>query len=421
MISFQKLEGPYGIPVYYQRLPEMIKSVSFSWTIFVGSADDESIGAPGLYHWFEHVPFRGTKKYPTGSKEIKALCTKNGGRIGAYTNPHSTTYFTTVPIKIWREALSRITDLLSQPLLTESGINSEREIIVQEIADRKANSWGRVYYDLPEILWPGHAFGHHVLGNENTLRSMTPEILRSAHKANYDRSRCIFTAVGNIGDQELMSELHKICSDIPDHNLPERRVSTDYPSLPQWKKGAVTVRETQFDSSIVLMLFSLPENGDPTQNYYKWNILGDMFGFGSTESPLMRITREERSLVYHAKVFERYLPKGGYWGFAAETQTKNTDAVITAFNDTIKDRQVYSEARIEDVKTGLKGALDIRPIDTNSYRDQAISRIINAGTPFSDSDYLEALNKTTWEDIRNMIDSIKIEDAHTIVFRGKSS
>lgn len=419
MISFQKLEGPQGIPVYFQKLPDIVHSVSFGWTIFVGGADDESVGSPGLYHWFEHVPFRGTKKYPGGYRDIKDLCTKNGGNINAYTGPNSTTYHSTVPTKIWKETLPIITDLLSQPLLTEEGIKAEREIIVQEITERRSNSFGRVHYELPEILWKGHPFGHHVLGSENTLNSMTPSIMRDAHERNYDRSRCVFVVSGNIDQTELMNELGKAAKMMPDRNLPERRVPFDYGTLPHWQNGAVTIRQTDFSSSTVLMLFPLSETVSELKNFFNWNILADMFAFGGLNSPLFRILRDERKLVYHTSVWDRYLPCGGYWGFAAEARGKNIDAIINSFKDVLKDPEVYSEKRIGDVKTGISGLFDIRPIDASSYRQYGVGRLVEAGYLYSDQEYLDALNKFTPELIKQMLSSIKLEDAHTIIFKGK--
>jgi len=418
MISFKKLEGPYGIPVYFQHMPDMVQSVSMSWTILVGSADDESVGAPGLYHWFEHVPFRGTKEYPGGYKEIKKPFTKNGGFINASTGQQSTNYFATVPLKIWRESLSIITDLLSQPLLTEEGINAEREIIVQEIAQRRATSRGNAFYELPAILWPDHPLGHNVLGSEETLRSMTASVMQAAHKANYDRSRCVFFIAGNIDEDELMFELKKAAAVIPDHGLSEKRVPESYGPLPAWKNGQITTIETSFKSSVIFSLFPIPKSGDPLKKYFQWNILENMFAYGDLDSPLSRILRDERKLVYNTSMVGHYLLDGGYCGFMAEAQSKNIDPIVKSFGDVLRDSQVYSPSRLDEVKTGIAGSIDIEPVDTSSYISQASRCLISAGKPFGDNEYLEALGKVTPSDIKNIICSIDPSSIHTVIFKG---
>lgn len=420
MISFEKIEGPLGIPVYYQYLPEPVRSVSMSWSMFAGAADDESVGRPGLYHWFEHVPFRGTRRYPGGAKDIKAFCSKYGGTIGASTGFFSTTYHTTVPKQIWQEALSRITDLMSQPLLEESSINAEREIIFQEIARKRSDNTGRIQYELPGIIWPGHPLGHPIMGTEESLKSMGSSLLRDAHNKNYDASRCVLFVVGNIGKDELFDELAKESGFIPNKQLPKRRTPHDYGALPKWHKGEKTTIDTDFTASTALFLFSLPDNilksDADTLNY---SILGDLFAFGTTSSPIMRVLREERSLVYGAGIYNFILPQGGYWGFVAETQNKNVEAVIQGFKDVMRDEEVCSEKRINEIKTGLTGAMDIRPIDPNSYRQSGVSRLSSHSRVYRDQEYLEVLSKITTKSMKDLLDSLNPNEAHTIIFKGK--
>ena len=94
MIDFQILDGPGGIPIYFQHVP--VNSVSVYWLVFVGSADDETVGNHGIYHWFEHIPSRGTVKYPGGYRDTEARLVRHGGSAGAetgYTTQPSTPTF----------------------------------------------------------------------------------------------------------------------------------------------------------------------------------------------------------------------------------------------------------------------------------------------------------------------------------------
>ena len=77
MIDFERIDGPFGVPVYYQRLP--VNTVSVSWVMFVGSADDAVGGGEGIYHWFEHLPSRGTEKFPGGYRDTEARLVRHGG------------------------------------------------------------------------------------------------------------------------------------------------------------------------------------------------------------------------------------------------------------------------------------------------------------------------------------------------------
>ena len=96
MTDFQQLTGPDGIPIYFQHVP--VKSVSVYWLVFVGSADDETVGNHGIYHWFEHIPSRGTAKYPGGYRDTEARLVRHGGSAGASTDYDHTSYLSLIHI-----------------------------------------------------------------------------------------------------------------------------------------------------------------------------------------------------------------------------------------------------------------------------------------------------------------------------------
>ncbi|HEX7724813.1 MAG TPA: pitrilysin family protein [Candidatus Paceibacterota bacterium] len=417
-MKFKKIDGPYGIPIYLEYIPD-VRSVSMSWTMFVGSADDESVGMPGLYHWFEHIPFRGTTQYPGGYRATKGATTQHGGDVGAYTSMHATTYHAHVPADIWREAFSTITDLMARPLISDEAISAERDIIVQEIAKKKSSLRSFVAYTLPEIVWQGHPYGHPVLGSEQSLRMMTPEMLRSAHALQYDRSRCALVISGTISETDVLSEMKKLADRIPNHGLSVRTSATFHGPLPPWHAGKVTYLKTDYPSSAVLMLFPLPPQ-ETLQQKFQRSVADRMFDFGGLDSPMYRVLREERNLVYTAEVIEHEVPGGGYWGIYAETQTKNVEAVIAAIKHLLNDPEILSESRLRTVQMGLRGAFDMRPISPAKHREYAVQRLINTGVVYSDDEYLERVAASTIEDVRHVLRGGSIGDAHTIVFCGKS-
>ena len=415
-MNFKKLDNPFGIPIYLEHIAG-VSSVSMSWTMFVGSADDESVGAPGLYHWFEHIPFRGTVKYPDGYKATKGYVSKYGGSIGAKTSPHATTYHTHVPVTIWREALSTITDLMTQPLMTDRAMSAERDIILQEIVRKKSALRSFVAYELPRILWDGHAFGHPVLGSEQSLQSMQPHILREAQKANYDRSRCTFVVSGNLHESELLSELDTLQALIPGRGLSARHAAVAHGQLPAWKTGKLTLRETAYNSSMVLMLFPLPTHVELWQKFER-RVVENMFDFGSLDAPLYRILREERNLAYSVELVACDVPGGGYWGFCVETHPANTDAVISALKDVLLGPDMVSEERLTVVKNGLRGSIDIRPLDPAKHRELAVNRLVNNGVMYSDEEYMSYVDSVQIETVRRIIQNVSSADAHIVVFSG---
>ena len=414
MINFEKLEGPFGIPVYYQRMPDIIRSVSMGWVVFAGAADDESIGAPGLYHWFEHVPFRGTKKYPSN---IDDIFTRYNGKINARTNALGTFYHVHVPLVIWKTSLSVVTDLFAQPLLREEDIEAERKIIGEEIKKCKSGSRGYAYYHFPKMLWSKHPYGHHTLGTERTLRSMNVSTLRKAYELGYDRSRCAFFFVGNIAKKELLSELQSLSGVLPDNGLSELRSPPCRGKMPWSHGGQITIEETEFSSSIVMMLFPIKEKGSKT-SVLKNGTIKDLFGFGGLGSPFAKTVREKYQLAYSMSVEYDQFPDGGYLNFFVETSEDKIDQVIQAIKEVLKDSSVYSQKRFEEVREGFLYSLQTMSFDPRSFQETAIGMLLSSGEVINEKEMVESISKITLEDVRKWVQELNLDNARVLVFKG---
>ena len=235
MIDFKRLEGPKGIPVYFQHLP--VNSVSVYWLVFVGSADDESVGNHGIYHWFEHLPSRGTEKYPSGYRDTEARLVRHGGEAGAETSYAHTAYYADVPRRVWTTALDILTDMIARPLLRSEDMEAEREIIHQEIDEWHSSPHGLSMCVLPSLLWPGHPLGHDQLGTRESLQSMSPSLLRTAHQRGYGCSRCVLFVSGQLEEQEVLEEVAKAVEFLPDRDITQRRSPAAYGPLPRLECG----------------------------------------------------------------------------------------------------------------------------------------------------------------------------------------
>ena len=417
MINFKKIIGPYGIPIYFQKLPEIVQSVALQWVIFTGAADDANVGANGAYHWFEHVPFRGTKRFPRGVVDIKGPFTRHGGYNNAYTNNYSTSFHTHVQKKQWKKALEVITDLWSQPLLEDAAIEAERTIIFEEIRERKSTAKGNAYYQLLNMVWPNHPLGHHVLGTEESLKSITPEQLRKAHKLGYDRSRATLFISGNLSEKEILDYAKKVFKVTPDNGLPARHTVASHKPIPKWQLGKETVIETEFASSIVMMLFPVSA-GKTLEEIISLEFLGYMTNEGGLDSPLYRIVREERKLAYGAGISYFIYPDGGWIGFSVETKSENIEKVKQAFKDVLKDPELRSLERFNVVKDAIYSDEKMRSVNPQTFNKIGIDQLSSYGEILGDDKYNAIIKKIKLADVTKAFDELTPDKAHTFVFKG---
>src|SRR5689334_14638087 len=81
--------------------------VSLQIPMQVGSRNEVEPGKSGFAHFFEHMMFRGTKKYP--NEKYEAVIAEVGGRQNAYTSDDYTNYHITFS----KDDLEKIMDLES--------------------------------------------------------------------------------------------------------------------------------------------------------------------------------------------------------------------------------------------------------------------------------------------------------------------
>ena len=85
-------------------------SISGGWVARVGSVDERP-GITGMAHLFEHMMFKGTKKYPGGI--FSQTIAKLGGKENAFTSKDYTAYYQTLPSQYLEHALKFESDRMN--------------------------------------------------------------------------------------------------------------------------------------------------------------------------------------------------------------------------------------------------------------------------------------------------------------------
>ncbi len=417
MIAFEKLDGPGGIPIYYQRLP--VRSVSVYWLVFVGSADDESVGNHGIYHWFEHIPSRGTHKYPGGYRDTEARLVRHGGSAGAETDYTNTAFYADIPRRVWTSALDILSDMIARPLLRPEDIEAEREIIEQEIDEWNSSPGGEALCRLPGILWSGHPLGHDQLGSVATLHSMNPDMLAMAHKQGYARSRCVLFVVGDLDPSEVIDEVAKATEHLSDANLSTRHEPISHGPLPAWRGGGETIVETRHDDSAVYLLFPIPAETAMGAPAVFWSVLEELITAGDLGSPLHRIVREDSRLAYSPSFTASTSRDGGYWGLEAQTNCEDPHRVIERFWEVLRSPELISEAWFAFVTDTIRGEFDMQIPSPGDFTDEAADRLAGYGHVWSDEEMQRRLLSITRSSLEDYLQSLSPDQAHTIIFQGE--
>ncbi|KAG5331760.1 IDE enzyme, partial [Acromyrmex charruanus] len=135
--------------------------------INVGSMCDPD-DLPGLAHFFEHILFLGTKKYPQQNDYNKFL-SQNGGTSKAITHLDHTIYYFDVSFEKLKGALDRFAQFFLAPLFTENLIELELNAINSEHEKNLVDDSQRVNQLIKSSANSHHPFSKFSTGNRESL------------------------------------------------------------------------------------------------------------------------------------------------------------------------------------------------------------------------------------------------------------
>ena len=198
-----------GLQIVGQPMPDF-ESVAVSYYVHTGSRDEKDPSIAGVSHFLEHMVFKGTKSLDW--QEITLAFNKIGAELNAFTSHESTVYYA----RVLGEYLDRAVELLSDmmyPRLAESDFETEKEVIVNEIARSEDQPYNIAYRRMMQTYFGEHPLGHDVLGSRESIRAMHVEQMRNYWQSRYAANNLILAVAGNFNWDHIVQLAEQHCSD----------------------------------------------------------------------------------------------------------------------------------------------------------------------------------------------------------------
>src|ERR1700757_4962021 len=168
-----------GVRIVTEAMPS-VRSVSLGFWIGAGSRG-ESDAQAGLSHLLEHLLFKGSSKY--ASLEIDQIFDAMGAELNAGTGKETTSVYARVIDQHLAEAFDVMADMVFRPALVE--VDSEREVILEEIAMYEDDPQEKVFDMLGEAVFGSDPLGRAIIGRAKVISAPPPEQIASFHRARY--------------------------------------------------------------------------------------------------------------------------------------------------------------------------------------------------------------------------------------------
>jgi len=259
----------------------------FSITIAIpGGAMAEEEGQYGYAHLLEHMLFRGTRTYAT-SKDLAMEIEGVGGRYNGFTTYDAIYLTATVPANYWQNAVKVLFSLAYEPLLEETALSTEKQVVISEIQMAQDQPEERAYSHLQKTMWNGHRLGEDVIGRRKDIENATKTKLYSFWEKLIYQKPCVAMA-GPIDGKVLESFLRNV--DIPS----PLEDPIKHMERPEFTPGSSRIKEDTQQTYYRLALQACEAARD---DIFVYQLISNILG-GSSFSQLFLRIREEEGLSY---------------------------------------------------------------------------------------------------------------------------
>jgi predicted Zn-dependent peptidase len=365
-----------GVRVVTEEVPS-VRSVALGLWVRTGSRDETPAQA-GVSHFLEHLLFKGTERY--SAIEISERFDGLGASVNAATGKETTHLHARFLDEHTEEVFELLAEMLLAPTYPE--IDSEREVVLEEIAMYEDEPQDRVHDILAGAVFGDHPLGRRVLGEAEVIASIPVPDIDAYHRQRYTGANVVVGAAGHLDHERIVGLGERLVSPEPgDAGAPAATAGPD---------DAARLRFYEKDTEQYHICFGAPGIRRDDERRYALAVLDSIFG-GSTSSRLFREVREKRGLAYSVGSYNEQYTDSGLVATYVGTREDNVDeacSIIGAELERLRTEPVSAE-ELDRAKENVKGRL-VLSSESTAARMTRISRATLFDLPIDSLDEMLA-------------------------------
>jgi len=354
---------------------ERVRSVrSVALGIWIGAGSrDETAERAGISHFIEHLLFKGSSRY--SGVQIAQVFDGLGGELNAATAKEYTVLYARVLDAHLESALDVMSDMLLAPTFDADELNSEREVVLEEIAMYE-DSFHDLAHDLiAGAVFSDHPLGRPVIGTSVAVNTIDTAMVRDYHANRYVGPNIVIAAAGNLEHEPLVHAIQQrfqAYTKVPDPSAGVRPVWVGE-SSPQ------TVFQAKASEQYHVCLAGLGLQRSDRRRFAA-SLLDSMLG-GSASSRLFQEIRERRGMAYSVYTFGSQYADTGMVGVYVGTREDNLAECmrITADQLVRMGQGEFADDELQRSKENLKGRIMLS-MESTSNRASRLGKSVLTDT-----------------------------------------
>ncbi len=399
-----------GLQIVGQPMPDF-ESVAVSYYVHTGSRDEPDPSIAGVSHFLEHMVFKGTQTLDW--QQITLEFNKIGAELNAFTSHEATVYYA----RVLGEYLERAVELLSDmmyPRLAESDFETEKEVIINEIARSEDQPYNMAYRRMMQTYFGAHPLGHDVLGTRESIRGLRVEQIRDYWQRRYGANNLILSIAGNFAWEHIVQLVEQHCSN---WRTAEAGRDVDHYEPVQ------SIRRIMVDKKLKqqIMIIAMPSIDMQDPDYYA-AVLGSSI-LGDSDGSRLYWNIYQKGLAESASAGIWAMEGTGILLMDANTRPEEAPKVLKLLHgelDSLLEDGVY-ENELRLAKDKWISSLVLSGESTFSRMRALASDWVTEGRLVSLDEEVERVEKVTTEDVMRALRRFPMRDKQVLMALGPLS
>jgi predicted Zn-dependent peptidase len=389
-----------GARIVTEAMPS-VRSVSLGFWIGTGSRYEADAEA-GLSHLLEHLLFKGTAKYE--SLEIDQIFDGMGAELNAGTGKETTSVYARVIDEHLVDAFDVMADMVFRPSLTD--IDSEREVILEEIAMYEDDPQEKVFDMLGEAVFGEDPLGRAIIGRAGVISGTPTAEIARFHHARYRPENVVIAAAGAVDHDALVALAGDRTDRAPRPNGDAPAVPTpaDHAAVAAHRPGRRFERKDTEQYHVCLGGTGLSRHDD---RRFALRVLDTIFG-GTSSSRLFQEVRERRGLAYSVYSFTSAYSDTGQVGLYVGTRADNLiQALSVVGTELTRFRSEPATAEeLHRAKENLKGRVVLAMESTGARMNRLGSEILAKSPLMALDEVVERIDAVTLSELAALTEEL---------------
>ena len=393
---------PGGIRVITEAMPT-VRSVTLGVWVGVGSRDEDAASA-GASHYLEHLLFKGTAR--RSALDISASIEAVGGEINAFTTKEYTCYYARVLDADLPLAADVITDVVSAALIRPQDVESERGVILEEIAMTEDDPGDIVHDEFALALFGDTPLGRPIAGTAASVKTLSRDAIAGHYRRHYTGPNLVVAAAGNLEHDRVVELVAEgFARSAADSHLAfgADAVPAGPREMTASAPGGTGTRLLNRKTEQAHLVLGMP--GVARQDDRRWalGVLAAVLG-GGMSSRLFQEVREKRGLAYSVYSYASQYADAGCFGVYAGCQPKRLREVLSLCREEIVNlaEEGITERELALGIGQLRGGMVLGLEDTGSRMSRIGKSELVYGEHLSVDTVIGLISGVTLDDVRQV-------------------